>query len=284
MSTVTGSTGQPADGAQPRSSLEPRGRGDPAGHAPVFVLTSAYCGADRLASLLERHPELACTTGTGMLPLCQQAMATWRDADGQAARPSSLAVSATRALAASIITSVLAREGKRRWCEVAAANPEAAQVFLGLFPATRFVCLYRACPGVVRAALDASPWGLADPALAPFTRAYPASTVTALTACWVTRTQTLLEFERSHPRDCLRVRFEDLAEAQDQTAQTITSFLGIPSLDAGAGQDGYAEQESRRLDPEAEFPSDLIPPMMLAQANDLHRQLNYPGLPAASAG
>jgi hypothetical protein len=136
--------------------------GAPAGHAPVIVLTSAYCGAGQLSALLETDPELACTSGTGLLPLCEQAMATWRHVDGQDARPSRLALSATRALAASIITSVLVREGKRRWCEVATANPEAGEAFLGLFPETRFMCLYRACPGVVRAALDASPWGLAD--------------------------------------------------------------------------------------------------------------------------
>ncbi len=250
--------------------------------APVIVLGSPYAGAAGLRALLARQPDLACTSGTGLLPLCEQAMTTWRIADGRAAGPPSrLAVTTTRALAASVITSVLAREGKRRWCEMAAANPPAAETFLMLYPGTRFLCLHRACPGVVRAALDASPWGIADPVFAPFTLAYPASTLAALTAYWVTYTRTVLAFEAAHPQACLRVRFEDLAHAQHDTAgKKITAFLGIAHIDTQAApwessQTGLASQNPG---PETDLPADLIPPSMLAQANDLLRQLNYPPL------
>jgi hypothetical protein len=158
----------------------------------VIVLASAYSGAGWLRTLLDGHPDLACASGTGILPLCQQAMAAWRSADGRAARsPSLLAVTATRALASTIITSVLAREGKRRWCEVATTSAQAAEAFLRLYPATKFLCVYRACPAVIRAALDAAPWGLADPV------------------------------------------FEQLTEAQHQTVETITSFLGVTAQPPG---------------------------------------------------
>lgn len=104
---------------------------------------------------------MACTSGTGVLPLCDQAIATWRNIEGRPdALPSRLALAATRALATSVITTVLAREGKRRWCEVAAPNSKAAKTFLNVYPGTRFLCLHRACPDVIRAALDASPWGV----------------------------------------------------------------------------------------------------------------------------
>ena len=277
----------PLDGAQaPRPG--PGRRADPGSatsDAPVIVLASPYGGAAALRALLARHPDLACTSGTGLLPLCEQAMTTWRNADGRAGGPPSrLAVTATRALAGTIITSVLARAGKRRWCEVAAANPPAAETFLRLYPGTRFLCLHRACPGVIRAALDASPWGLADPAFAPFTLAYPASTLAALTAYWVAYTRTVLAFEAAHPQACLRVRFEDLAEAQHQTAgKKIAAFLGVTDMDNQA-----APRESSQIGPapqnpgpETDLPADLIPPSMLAQANDLLRQLNYPALTPA---
>ena len=115
----------------------------------------------------------ACTSGSGLLPLCGQALATWHNVEGRVGRPpSQLAVTSTRVLATSIITAVLARAGRRRWCEVAAVNPQAAETFLGLFPGTRFLCLHRACTGVIRAALDASPWGTTHPAFVPYTRAY----------------------------------------------------------------------------------------------------------------
>jgi hypothetical protein len=258
----------------------------PAASGPVIVLSSAYFGAGWLRLLLDGHPDLACTSGTGILPLCEQAMAAWRSADGQAARsPSPLAVTATRALASSIITAVLAREGKRRWCEIATANAGAAETFLRLYPQTKFVCLYRACPEVIRAILDASPWGIADAAFAPFTKAYPASTTAALTAYWLARTQTLLTFERAHPQACLRVRFEDLAANRHKTAGRMTSFLGITCLDHQTmpAIDNQNPPEPGTPFPAPEFPADLIPPMMLAHANDLLQQLGYPSLPPAPA-
>jgi hypothetical protein len=276
------------DGA-PVQRNRPAGDGGPAGPtggAPVIVLASAYCGADRLGSQLARRPDLACTSGTGLLALCHQGMATWRNVDGQPGRPPQLAVAATRALAASIITSVLAREGKPRWCEIAAASPQAAETFLRLYPGTRFLCLHRACPGVIRAALDASPWGLADPAFAPFTRAHPASTAAALTAYWVAHTGALLDFERSQPQACLRVRFEDLAGAEhDKTAAAIETFLGLADLGGQAlpGEVGQTQSAPESTDPEAGLPVDLVPAPLLTQANDLLRQLGYPPLPADSA-
>jgi hypothetical protein len=258
-----------------------------AASGPVIVLACAYSGAGRLRSLLGRHPDLACTSGTGILPLCEQAMAAWRSADSQAARSASpLAVTATRAMASSIITSLLARDGKRRWCEIAAANAQTAETFLRVYPATKFLCLYRACPGVIRAALDAAPWGLADPVFVPFTQAHPVSTVAGLTAYWVAHTRSLLAFEQSHHQACQRVRFEDLTAHQHETAERITSFLDIAGLDGRAplAEDNPAQPESDSIRSEARFPADLIPPTMLAQANDLLQQLGYAALPAASAG
>jgi hypothetical protein len=256
---------------------------DPVSSAPVIVLAPAYCGASTLRPLLAGHPDLACTTGTGLLPLCEQAMATWRNADGRpAGLPSSLACAATRALAASVITSILAREGKPRWAEIAAPSPRAAQTFLRLYPQTRFLCLYRACQGAIRASLDASPWGITDPAFAPFAAAYPASTVASLTAYWVTATGNLLDFEREHPQSCLRVRFEDLARTPHQTTENIMAFLSLAGINDHAvpGQGSQPQPTPQDTGSEVDIPVHLIPPGILAQANDLLRQLSYPALPA----
>lgn len=250
----------------------------------VIVLASAYFGVGRLLYLLSGHQELACTAGGGILRLCEQAVVAWRNADAKGVRlPSAQALISTRTLTDSIITSVLAREGKRRWCGVADASYQAAEAFLRLYPGTRFLCMHRACPSVIRAALDASPWGIADAAFAPFTRAYPASTTAALTAYWLAQTQTLLRFERAHPEVCLGVRFEDLTIRQRETIERLTSFLGIacwhnrimPAMD----NQNWASDSPF---PVVGFPTDLIPPMLLVQANDLLRELGYPALSAGS--
>jgi len=277
-------------GTRPIGAQRPRERlagttasADRPANAPVIVLASAYAGASTLRSLLQDHPDLTCTTGTGLLPLCDQALATWRTADGRpAGTPSSLAVTATRALATNLIISILAREGKPRWCEVAVPNREAAEAFLRLFPGARFLCLYRACPGVIRTALDASSWGVTDPALVPFTSRYPASTVAALTAYWLNITAPLLAFERDHPQSCLRVRLEDLS--QDRHAgERITSFLGLTGAPSRPMLGGHHEPPPAisPADSAAGLPVSLIPPPLLAQANDLLQQLDYPPMAAS---
>jgi hypothetical protein len=192
-------------------------------------------------------------------------------------------VSSTRALADIIITSVLAREGKRRWCEVCLAKPEVAEEFLRIYPATRFVCLYRSCGDVIRAVLDASPWGVADPVFAPFVMAHPASTAAALTAYWAAHTASLLAFEQAHPRAVLRIRFEDLAADERRAARAVTSFLGVavPEREHEPVHDSQAArpEPGRVARPEAGIPAGLIPPALLARANDLLRQLGYPVMP-----
>jgi hypothetical protein len=166
---------------------------------------------------------------------------------------------------------------------VAAANPEAAGAFLQLYPGTRFLCLYRACPGVIRAALDESPWGLTDPVFAPFVRTYPASTAAALTACWNAQVSALLTFEQAHPQECLRVRFEDLTADGSPTAEQVTSFLGLTSPGQGPIFGGPSEPRPEIPEPApvTSLPDGLLPPGLHAQASDLLRQLDYPPMTGA---
>jgi len=175
---------QPAGTGMPGADVAGKFTGHPgAPGAPVIVLTYAHAGAEHLRPLLAGHLDLACTSGTGLLPLCQQAATTWRHVEGQPGSAlSELAAASIRALATSVITTVLAQTGKRRWCEFATAPPRSTETFLRLYPGTRIICLHRGCADVIRAALHASPWGLSGTSFAPFTAAYPGSTVAALAA------------------------------------------------------------------------------------------------------
>jgi hypothetical protein len=258
--------------------------GATAGSAPVIVLTYPHSGAGLLRSLLARHPDLACTAGTGVLPLCQQAAAAWRTADGQAdGPPPPLAAASIRNLVSTIITAVLAAEGKRRWCEISTAEPAAAKTFLQLFPATRVLCLHRSCPDVVYAAVHASPWGPAGQAIAPFVSAHPASAAAALTAYWTAHAGRLLAFERAHPGACHRVRYEDLTGG---SCSGLHAFLGLD--DPGPAEPGWADARAATPtdahDPPEAFPTGQIPPGLLDRANSLMNELGYPPPgPAAEA-
>lgn len=261
-----------------------RGRAERA--APVIVLTYAYAGARRLQWLLSGHADLACTSGTGLLPLCDQAAATWRQAEG---RPegslSPLAAASVRALAAGMITAILVRTGARRWCETAIAQQDSAETFLRLFPETRFLCLHRLCPDVIYAALRASPWGLSGPGFAPHVAAHPASTVAAVASYWAAHTRPLLAFERAHSGACLRIRYEDLIAEPDQAASGIRTFLGLAGEEAklppATGNDAAAVGADAP-GCGAEVPVGQFPSPLLAQVNDLLARLDYPLLDAAS--
>jgi hypothetical protein len=261
----------------------PAGPDGAARTGPVIVLTYPHAGGERLGALLARYPDLACTAGTGILPLCDAAAAAWAAVDDRpGGPPSRLAETSTRALAASMITALLVQQGKRRWCEVATAAPDAAAAFTRLFPGARIVCLHRACPDVVRAAVQASPWGLAGVEYAPFTSAYPASTAAALTAHWAARTTSLLAFEQAHPGICQRLRYEDLAAG---SLSSLSGFLGLTG--PGPGPASWADDEA--ADPahgtagmHVGFPAGQLPPALLERASGLMEKLGYRPLgPAA---
>jgi Sulfotransferase family len=279
-----------AAGPTPAQPVPGNGRSDAASAAagtansPVIVLTYAGSGSDTLQSLLSAIPGLACTSGTGVLPLVEQAAAAWRQVEGRASQQlSPLAAASIRAMVSSLTTVVLAREGKRRWCELARAQPSAADTFVRLFPGTRVLCLHRACPDVVYETLHASDWGLAGPAFAPFTSAHPASTVAALAAFWATHTEQLIAFEDSHPAVCRRVRYEDLVAEPDQAADSIQAFLsGGPepaAPGAPAGRQGSAPAGSPPA-AAAPLPADQIPPLLLTWVDKLMADLGYPQLRA----
>jgi hypothetical protein len=262
--------------------------------APVIVLTYPHAGAWRLRSLLEAHADLACTSGTSLLPLCEHAAAAWRSADGSENGPlPRLAAASIRALAASIITTVLARHGKRRWCEIATAPPATAETFLSLYPETTVITLHRAFPDVAYAALHASPWGLSGATLAPFTAAYSDSTAAALAAYWAARTASLLAFEQAHPGHCYRLRYEDLTHGEppdlpaflglDVPAALRYHFADLDPSAAGPARDDHTSPTPEDSDPQAPvdgavppMPAELIPAPLLAQVNELAAQLCYP--------
>jgi hypothetical protein len=245
---------------------------------PVIVLTYAHSGSELMRSLLGGQPELACTTGTGLVPLCEQAALTWRQAEGRdSAVLSSLAAASISALANSVITAILATTGKRRWCEIATAPPAYAETFLRLYPGTRFLCLHRACPDVICAGVQASPWGLTAPGVRPFAAAYPGNSVAALAAYWAACTEPLLEFEQSHRGACHRIKYEELARGCGATAEGIAEFLGLSQAEPGllGPEDLVRPQAPGRAAP---IPLGQLPPVLHGQVDGLLDRLGYPSL------
>jgi hypothetical protein len=269
--------GSPAPGPEASTGLARPGR-----DGPIIVLSYRHAGADLLREALAAHPGLACTAGTGILPLCQSALATWQAIEGRNAPPSALAVRSVRALLGGMMTVALARIGGTRWCEVAFAPPEAAEAFLHVFPTATFVCLHRALPSVIDEALRMYPWGLGGSALWGFAGPHPGNNAATIAAYWAANTEPLLDFEDRHPDRTIRARYEDVATDAEQVADLVCNFAGL----AGTGQ----QLQDMPRPPERTAPSSgtaatlpPVPSQVRARIDALTARLEYPADVAAEA-
>jgi len=245
---------------------------------PVVVLAGSYSGAARLRHVLAGSAPFACTSGTGLLPLCAQAAATWQRVDNRDGPPSALALSSIRALATCMITAMMAGTGRSRWCEISfSPPPAAAEIFLRLYPGTQFVCLHRNCPDVIRTAIEANPWGLGSAGLGSFTAAYPGSSAAAIAAYWAESTESALDFQAAHPAACHQIRYEDLVDDQDLAADAMFAFLGVDASsppEAGA-EEAYAAVPGAALGG-AGVPASFLPRPLAERVNRLQQRLGYP--------
>jgi hypothetical protein len=274
----------PAGGAEPGTTAQPAETG---GHVRrcaerghVIVLSYAYSGAQHVQHILAAGTGLACTSGTGIIPLCAAVAETWQaieDKGGQAM--SRLAASTIQALVTVQVTSILARSGTTRWCELATAPPGAAQAFLQVFPGTGFVCVHRSCLGVVRAGVQASPWGLHGQGLVPYILSYPGNSVAALAAYWANSAQQLLAFEAANGEAAHRVRYEDvIAQPEALTAVRASLGLGNDVHNGALPGLGFPEPDTALQGPEAEVPAEMIPQPLRQRISTLHAELGYPPL------
>jgi hypothetical protein len=256
-------------------------------NAPVVVMGYSGSGAERLRSALSWFPELACTQGTGILPLCHLAVTAWQaveERDGAGMSP--LAAASVRALCGGLVTAILAREGASRWCELSSAPTAVVQTFVNLYPGARFLLVHRRVDAVVRTVIGSGSWGLEGREFAPYVSAYPANPVAAVAAYWATHTAEQLEFERANPEACHRVRAGDLAGDSARVLPEISDFLALdgeslpPPHTLDDDWDGHADMGAPVADPV--LPLDRIPGPLLARVNDLHRSLGYPPVTAGT--
>jgi hypothetical protein len=224
----------------------------------VIVLADRQSGGERLGALLAADPSLACTAGTGILELCEQAAKTWRGAERTGSTLSALGAASVRAMAGTMLAMIKSQAGARRWCETSAAPPRLARTFGQLYPELRIICLHRGCPGYIAACSCDDPAADADQ--------------------WLARTEALLELERDRPGQCLRVRHEDLAASPD-AADGVLAFLGLAGRPADPGQPGHQPPVPGlpgRRPAAAWLPGRWLTPAVRGEINRLHAELGYP--------
>jgi hypothetical protein len=242
--------------------------------SPVIVLTYPHAGAELLAEGLAASRTLAVTSATGILPLCHDAIAAWQEVDARIGPPSSLAIKSVRTLAATMIAAIQVRAGAARWCETSYSGPAAAMSFLRVLPGTTFLCLYRDLDGVFADALQAYPWGFGGTPIWPYAADHPGNNVATIVAYWIDRTQALLEFEKAHPESCVRVSYEDLAEAPDSTIAMTLKTIGVKAGDRHVFRQPVAGRDAAgQVGTDLQLPHDRIPPRLEDQVRELRAEL-----------
>jgi hypothetical protein len=241
---------------------------------PVVVLTYTHAGDALLANIISGSPQIVSTRATGLLPLCLSAVSTWQSIENRGAASSALAVKSTRLLIKSMTAVLTSSTGATRWCEIAYTGTAAAEAFLSIFPDAKFLCLHRRLSAVFHEAAQAYPWGLGDSPFWQYAYLQPGNNVGAIAAYWADHTAQLIEFEARHSQRVIRVRYEDLINDKDATANAVSRFLGLDAREVPAlGASSAALDQT----PSADFTRQLdrIPEWLRTRVGELHAELNY---------
>jgi hypothetical protein len=256
-----------ADAAAPRADVR---------NGPVIIMSYAYSGAEYVQDALAACLGLACTSGTGIIPMCAAAAETWQRIEGRSGPLiSRLAATSIRGLVTAQVAVILADAGKKRWCELTTASSGTVESFLQLFPNTTIVCVHRSCLEVVSVGVQASPWGLQSQALVPFLQGYPGNNVAALAAYWVNSARQLLAFEKSHPEIAHRVRYEDVTSQPERALATIREAQVLQTSGYDTIRGPLADSGSEPLRPGPTVPIEMIPESLRERIASLQAELRY---------
>jgi hypothetical protein len=267
--------------------------------SPIFVLCTGRSGSTLLRFLLDAHPDLACPPETRLPWLCTQLASAWsviEDAPmpsgraGQAPVPEPV-IRGLRQSLTPMMTSYLARRGKKRYCDKSLGGAQHAGLLRQVWPAAQFICMYRHPMDVIGSGIEASPWGLGSYGFESYVAASPGNIVAALARYWADYTGAILAAEAELGEDCLPVRYEDLVTDPERQTERLFEFAGVAPVPGITEQCFTAERQ--RFGPGDykiwnttgvtassvgrgwQVPARLIPAELLAVINDAAEQLGY---------
>jgi hypothetical protein len=285
-------------------ALAPAGAGLPSAGCcldePVFVLCNGRSGSTLLRFLLDAHPELACPPETNVPALCAQLATVWSLIEGAPLSANrgdeppvipDAAIAGVRATMDSMVVPYLQRRGKKRYCDKSLGTARFSELLLRVYPAARFVCLYRHPMDVIASGMEACPFGLSGYGFDPYIAATPGNTVLALARFWAENTAVTLAAEQQFPDRCLRVRYEDLVTDPETAMAEVFGFVGAapaPGISAACfssererfGPADYKIWCTSKISGESigrgwSVPAAMIASPVLAQVNELAAKLGY---------
>ncbi len=267
---------------------------------PIFVLCNARSGSTLLRFILDAHPEIACPPETNLPALCAQLATVWSLIEGaplsanRGDEPPEIpdaAITGIRDTMDRMVGSYLQRRGKKRYCDKSLGTARFAELMLRVYPEARFICLYRHPMDVIASGMEACPWGLNGYGFDPYAATTPGNSVMALARFWADNTAATLAAEEQFADRCLRVRYEDMVIAPEETAAGILRFLGAkpaPGISTACfsanrerfGPADYKIWYTSTVSADSigrgwSIPTALMGPPVLAAINELAGKLGY---------
>jgi hypothetical protein len=267
--------------------------------SPIFILCAGRSGSTLLRFLLDAHPELACPPETRLPWLCTQLAAAWsviEDAPlppGQAglAPVPEAVIHGLRQSLTPMMTSYLARHGKKRYCDKSLGGAQHAGLLRQVWPGARFICLYRHPMDVIGSGIEASPWGMGSYGFESYVASSPGNIVAALARYWADYAGAILSAEAELGDSCLPVRYEDLVSDPEEQAARLFEFAAVAPAPGITGQCftfdrqrygpgdykiwSTTEVTASSVGRGWQVPARMIPAELLASINDLAEQLGY---------
>ena len=276
------------------------GRTPGASADPVFVLCAGRSGSTLLRFVLDAHPDLACPPETNVPALCGQLATVWSLIEGaplsqnRGDEPPDIpdaAIAGVRETMDRMVGSYLTRRGKKRYCDKSLGTARFAYLMTRVWPEAKFICLFRHPMDVIASGMEACPWGLNGYGFDGYIAETPGNAVWALGRFWADNAEIILAAEKEYADRCHRVRYEDMVQDPQATADGIYEFLGVPAVPDVAARMFAAERErfgpadykiwhTSRVSGDSvgrgwTVPAGLIAVPALVRINELASQLGY---------
>jgi protein-tyrosine sulfotransferase len=264
--------------------------------SPVFLVAAPRSGTTLLRLILDAHPEIGCPSETGIPTLAAHLARVWTTISSDLAGepvsdlPPKVIASMRRTLTAPM--DLYCRErGKRIYCDKSLDAPEHLGALGRVFPRASYLLLFRHVLDVVASGLEVSAYGFQGFGYPQYVQRSVGNFVAPLVEHWVARVRWAMDWERANKALCHSVRYEDLVADPEAELSAIFSFLGVSADLSSIQRALHAVPDTKTYgDPKVAFtssihtqsigrgrrvPISLIPPLLLAEANELLAMLGY---------
>ncbi len=182
------------------------------------------------------------------------------------------------------------REGKQIYLDKSLDSPFYLNLVESVFPGVRCILIFRHVMDTIASGLEASPWGFQGYGYLPYVQRNPTNFVASLASYWLDHVSPVLVWERDHPSQCVRIRYEDLVTSPADTIARVQEFLGVEqdmgvlerAFERGplSGPGDYKVEHTHGVRADSmghgkRIPVSLLPPPLLTELNDKLVALGY---------